>query len=59
MKKDVPLIWCMDWLAFCRQLTPTLEDNTAFPPGVERDALELEKVEVAQIIKREGMGSRF
>jgi hypothetical protein len=49
----------MDWLAFCRQLTPTLEDNTAFPPGVERDALELEKVEVAQIIKREGMGSRF
>jgi hypothetical protein len=29
------------------------------PPGVKRDALELEKVEVAQIIKREGMGSRF
>jgi hypothetical protein len=27
------------------------------PPGVERDALELEKV--AQLIKREGMGSRF
>jgi len=26
------------------------------PPGVERDALELEKVEVAQAIKRKGMG---
>jgi len=29
------------------------------PPGVERDALELEKVEVAQAIKREGMESKF
>jgi hypothetical protein len=29
------------------------------PPGVERDAQELEKVEAAQLIKREGMGSRF
>ncbi len=31
LKKDVPLIWCMDWLAFCRQQTPTLEDNSTFP----------------------------
>jgi hypothetical protein len=29
------------------------------PPGVARDALELEKVEVARAIKRDGMGSKF